>query len=229
MSTEILLRLEGVSKRFASAHGGVLAVQNASGTLQAGEIVALFGRSGSGKSTLLTVAAALEPQTGGQVFVRGVDISTLKRSALETLRRETFGFIFQNFNLLPTLTALENVALALVGIETSARRRGALARAALARVDLVDRCGFLPRHLSGGQQQRVAIARAMVRKPVLIFADEPTANLDAASTETILTHMRNLAHEDGAAFLIATHDDRVRAYADREWRIDDGRLAAAAA
>jgi putative ABC transport system ATP-binding protein len=186
-----------------------------------GEFVSLLGPSGSGKSTLLAILAGLDSPTSGEVTVAGSRLDGLDEEALTRFRRDHLGFIFQSYHLVPTLSALENVALPLeLRGEKGARER---ARALLDEVDLGHRAGHLPRQLSGGEQQRVAIARALAPRPRLIFADEPTGNLDSANGERVFAAL--LALRGRATVVMVSHDERLAARADRVIRLQDGRLA----
>jgi putative ABC transport system ATP-binding protein len=191
--------------------------------IQQGEWVAVTGPSGSGKSTLLGLISGLDTPTSGSVIIDGLDISSLEERALARVRNERIGIVFQSFNLIPTLTALENVEAPLyVSSGKSARQR---ALRALEWVGLSDRLGHRPHQLSGGQQQRVAIARAFVTQPTLLVADEPTGNLDRANGEHIMQLFDRLRQELGITIVVVTHDAEVAARADRELHLVDGRLA----
>jgi len=192
--------------------------------LEAGTLGVLAGPSGSGKTTLLQVAGLLDLPDEGEVLLEGRSVATLPEGERTRLRLNRLGFVFQQFNLIPVLSALENVALPL----ELAGKSGAMAKAEalLDRVGLADRCHHLPNQLSGGQQQRVAIARALVNEPLLVLADEPTAALDHAHGGPLLDLMRELARERGTAFLVASHDPAVIERADQVFRLQDGRLAA---
>jgi putative ABC transport system ATP-binding protein len=215
-----LLSAESLHKSF----GTVAAVKNINLHIKGGEIVAIMGRSGSGKSTAMHLLAGLERPSGGHVFYRGQDIAGLDEDALALWRRENIGLIFQAFHLIPTLSALENVAFPLYpdGVSTAERRQRAAAR--LEMVGLADRTTHRPSHLSGGEQQRVAIARALINNPGLILADEPTGNLDSETGGDILALFHRLRDEAGVSFLIVTHDDEVAAVADRVIRMKDGEI-----
>jgi len=215
-----LLQAEGLRKAF----GTVEAVRDVSLCIAPGESVAVMGRSGSGKSTLLSLLAGLERPTSGRIAYRGRDLSGLDEDALALWRRDNIGLVFQSFHLIPTLSALENVAFPLypAKMTTAERRRRAAER--LAQVGLAERATHRPSRLSGGEQQRVAIARALVNNPGLILADEPTGNLDSATGDEILALFQRLRGETGAALLIITHDEKVAALADRVVRMQDGRL-----
>ena len=215
-----LLQAESLSKSF----GTVTAVNNIDLQIKSGEIVAIMGRSGSGKSTTMHLLAGLEQPSGGHVFYQGQDIASLDEDALALWRRDNIGLVFQAFHLIPTLSALENVAFPLYpdGVGAAERRQRAAAR--LEMVGLGDRATHRPSRLSGGEQQRVAIARALINNPGLILADEPTGNLDSETGAEILALFHRLRDEAGVSFLIVTHDDEVAATADRIIRMKDGEI-----
>jgi len=223
-SAEAVLRLEGVSKVYGVDKAAVAALDDVSLTVGAGEVVAIMGTSGSGKSTLLTIAGGLLAPSSGSVTVSGTQIGTLGRRELSRLRRQRVGFVFQDFNLIPGLTALENVALPLELDGVSGGTARSEARRALAAVDMRGRGRSFPDDLSGGQQQRVAIARAMVGERSLILADEPTGALDSVTGDGVLATLRARA-TDGAAVVLVTHDARHAAWADRIVFLRDGRIA----
>ena len=215
-----LLSAESLCKSF----GAVTAVHDIDLHINKGEIVAIMGRSGSGKSTALHLLAGLEQPSGGHIFFRGQDIAGLDEDGLALWRRENIGLVFQAFHLIPTLSALENVAFPLYpdGVSTAERRQRAAVR--LEMVGLADRATHRPSRLSGGEQQRVAIARALINNPGLILADEPTGNLDSETGRDILALFQRLRDEAGVSFLIVTHDDEVAATADRVIRMKDGEI-----
>jgi putative ABC transport system ATP-binding protein len=225
--SDALLEVRGVVKRFGRDRP-VTALAGVSFDVRRGEIVAVRGPSGSGKTTLLHLIAGLDTPTQGSVRLGDVDVSRSDETARAELRRTRIGLVFQFFNLLPTLTALENVALPLrIG---GMRRREAFAAAAdmLGRVGLAERRDQLPDELSGGEQQRVAIARAMSIGPELLLADEPTGNLDSATAGEVLRLIAELRKSAGCAALIVTHDDDVARVSDRVLTLRDGSLAGAA-
>ncbi|MFU8855508.1 MAG: ABC transporter ATP-binding protein [Deferrisomatales bacterium] len=197
------------------------ALRGTSFAVEAGEVVALYGRSGSGKSTLLHLLAGLDRPTSGRVEVEGRDLSALGEGKRTRLRRSRIGFVFQFFNLLPTLTALENVLLAL---ELAGNPSPGAARGALAAVGLAGKEARFPQELSGGEQQRVAIARAVVKRPPLILADEPTGNLDTRTGDEVLDLLAGHCRDSGATLLMATHSPRTSRVADRVLRMTDGRV-----
>jgi putative ABC transport system ATP-binding protein len=218
-----LAALEDVSLAFASAAGPVAVLRGVSLAIDPGEAVALLGPSGSGKSSLLMVLAGLERPTAGRVVVAGQNLGGLDENALARLRRRHIGIVFQSFHLLPTMTALENVA---IPPELAGRRdAAAAAEAALRRVGLGHRLGHYPGQLSGGEQQRVAIARAFVAGPSLLLADEPTGNLDGATGRAVIDCLFEEHARLGSALLLITHDAELAARCDRRLDLADGRLA----
>ena len=189
-----------------------------------GEFVALMGPSGSGKSTLLHLIAGIDRPTAGECRVAGVEVSSLNETELARWRKEHVGFVFQTFNLIPVLTAFENVELPLLITGLSAKERRKHVEAALDLVGLKDRMHHLPRQLSGGQEQRVAVARAIVPDPKLVLADEPTGNLDAQSATDILELLKTLNTRMGKTVLMVTHDPKAAAYASRSVHLEKGEL-----
>ena len=219
-----LIAVEGLRKMYGTTAQPVVALDGVNLEVTQGEFVAIMGPSGSGKSTLLYLIGGLDRPTEGRVRVGDVDLQTLDDRALSRLRRTTIGFVFQFFNLLPVLTAVENVAMPLVldGVSTvEAHRR---ATTALAQVGLEARSTHRPAELSGGQQQRVALARALVTEPPLILGDEPTGNLDSRAGDEIVELLRQAADEWGRTVVIVTHDPRIAAHADRIVFLKDGRI-----
>jgi putative ABC transport system ATP-binding protein len=222
-----VLLAEGVTKEFREGRGETVAVlRGASLAIERGEVVALEGPSGSGKTTFLSILGCILTPTGGRVVVDGEEIDPRKPGRLPEIRKKSIGFVFQQFNLFPALTAVENVeyALNVKGLKGRAARNEA--ERSLEAVGLADRLRFLPRDLSGGQKQRVAIARALAGGPPIILADEPTANLDSQVGSQVLEMFRDLAKREDRALLIVTHDPKVRAITDRVLQIQDGRVAA---
>ena len=217
--------LIGVGKAFSRGSLIVHALQDVNLSIEAGEFVALEGPSGSGKTTLLQLLGALDRPSSGRVFFEGRDLAQLPDSDLAELRLRSFGFVFQQFNLIPTLTALENVQakLAPAGFSTVGSRQRA--EALLAEVGLSHRATHLPAHLSGGEQQRVAIARALSVEPHVILADEPTGNLDSTTGNEIVEILAGLAAERGTTVIVATHDTGLAGRAQRRLAVRDGRLA----
>jgi putative ABC transport system ATP-binding protein len=219
------VRLEGVSKLYGKGDGAVAALRDVSLALAPGSFTAVMGPSGSGKSTFLHVAAGLDAPTGGAVWLGGRSLAGLSQARLTVLRRERVGFVFQAFNLMPSLTVAQNIALPVrLG-------RGRLDRAwmreVVARTGLSDRLRHRPSELSGGQQQRVAIARALVTRPDVVFADEPTGALDSGTSREVLGLLREIVDTTGQTVAMVTHDPVAAAYADRVIFLADGRLAGA--
>jgi putative ABC transport system ATP-binding protein len=216
------LELRGVSKSYADGEQTVEVLHDLSLTAEAGTVTALLGRSGCGKTTLLNLAGAMDFPTSGEVLIDGRATASLSESDLTALRRTRIGFVFQFFQLLPTLSVLENVELPL--LLAGAPRTSEAARDRLDWVGLAEKSAAFPYQLSGGQMQRVAIARALVSAPELIIADEPTGNLDTASGDQVLSLLREAATRFGATILIATHSAEAAAIADTRVRLRDGRI-----
>lgn len=220
-----LYELRGVTKRYGDGATQVAAVDGIDLTIGRGEFVAIVGPSGSGKTTMLQLLGAIDRPTDGEVLFEGDRIEAMNDGDLAELRRNTLGFIFQQFNLIPTLTARDNVeaALAPTGIATAERRRRA--EELLQRVGLGRRTDHVPSQLSGGEQQRVAIARALSNEPRVLLADEPTGNLDTATGSEVIGLLETLWREHGLTVILVTHDDGIAARAGRVLRMRDGRLA----
>lgn len=223
MGSESILEFRSVSKMFGGSKG-VRAVDDISFRIGRGETLAIMGPSGSGKSTILNLAAGLDTPTSGSVLVGGKDISGLSDRELTRLRRTEIGMIFQTFNLLPTLTAVENVSLPLRLRGISQKESRKRAEELLEIVGLTERKTHLPDELSGGERQRVAIARAIVSNPDLLLADEPTGNLDTASGLMVLETIAQLNEEFGATVVLVTHDRSAATHCARTMTIVDGRL-----
>ena len=221
--TETVLQLVGVSQHYGSGETSVSALSGVDLAVDVGELVAIMGPSGSGKSTLLSIAGGLATPTSGEVVVDGVYLSDQRPREIAALRRRSLGFVFQDFNLIPTLTALENVTLPLELDGFSVRVARRAGKDALASVGLDDKLGTYPDDLSGGQQQRVAIARAVVGGRRLILADEPTGALDSVTGEMVLRMLRTRV-DAGAAGILVTHEARHAAWADRIVFLRDGRI-----
>ncbi len=219
----MLIEARGVTKVYGSGRTAVRAVSGVSFSIDRGELVLLMGPSGSGKTTLLTLISGLLKPTSGEIYIDGVEITKLSQRELARLRLEKIGFIFQHFNLLSALTALENVMVPLLikgeGKEEARARAEELLRA----FGLAERMHHLPEDLSGGEQQRVAVARAVVAKPEIIIADEPTANLDSKKGREVMELIREKV-EQGRCAIIASHDPRVKSFADRVLYMEDGML-----
>jgi putative ABC transport system ATP-binding protein len=219
-----LLQASGLSRVYRLGAATVPAVQDVTLSIGRGEFVALQGPSGSGKTTLLNLFGLLDRPDAGTVSIEGQDGESLSENARSDLRRDRFGFVFQTFNLIPVLSSEENVAYPMViaGVPDPERRERA--RELLRSVGLGDKLAVRPDLLSGGQRQRVAIARSLANRPAIVFADEPTANLDSHTAEEILDLMREINESNGVAFLFATHDPRVVARARRAILLRDGRV-----
>lgn len=220
-----LIQIKNVGKSYMMGETAVTALRGVTLNIVKGGIVALMGPSGSGKSTLLNLIGALDVPTSGTVIVRGTDIATLDRDQQSMFRNATTGFIFQNFNLVPVLTTLENVMLpAQLGRQDLGEPITERGKRLLEKVGLGKQVHQSVNRLSGGQMQRVAIARALMNKPPIILADEPTANLDHATADTVLTVLRDLCESEGATVVVATHDNHVLEYCHRIIRLKDGAL-----
>ncbi len=218
------LQVSNVSKRYGAGETEVIAVNNVSLTVAPGEVVLIMGPSGSGKTTLLLMLGALLKPTTGTITLNGEVISALKENRLPNIRLRHFGFVFQDFNLLAALTAQENVAIVatLAGMKNGAARQKA--STLLGELGLGQRLDFLPEKLSGGEKQRVALARALVNDPMLIFADEPTANLDSKTGHETMRLLQHIAKEQGRSVVIVSHDQRIKDIADRVLWLEDGQF-----
>ena len=221
-----IIRIANVSKRFGDGDTQVRVLHDVSVDIRAGELTYLVGESGSGKTTLISIIAGILNPTAGQVSIFGQDIGQLADDDLVRFRLATIGFIFQQYNLLPTLTAAENASVPLCAAGVPRREAVARARQTLTDIGIGPLADRLPRQLSGGQQQRVAIARALVHDPRLIVCDEPTAALDAASGQRVMEVLRQVALKPGRAVIIVTHDNRIFPLADRILSMEDGRIVA---
>jgi putative ABC transport system ATP-binding protein len=213
-----------VTKLYHKGPSKIEALNNITFTINSGEFLALTGVSGSGKSTLLSLIGGLDLPTTGEIIVDGVDLSELNPDALADYRRRKVGFIFQSFNLIPTLNILENVMLPLVPIKMSAREGKEIAMAVIKEVNLDERTKHLPGELSGGEQQRVTIARALVNNPSIILADEPTGDLDTKTGEKIILLLRKLKYEKNCTVIIATHDPQIADLTERRIVFEDGKI-----
>jgi len=227
--SETLFELRGISKRFRRGDATIHAVDSVDLVIGAGEFVALEGPSGSGKTSLLQLLGALDRPDDGQIFFEGRELQSLGDNALAELRLRAFGFVFQQFNLIPTLSALENVEAALAPTGSSGDALRARASSLLEEVGLPDRMTHLPSHLSGGEQQRVAIARALGNEPRVILADEPTGNLDSKTGADVIDLLAGLAQGRGATVIVATHDASLASRAPRRIAMRDGSLITAVA
>ena len=218
-----MIKATGLTKSYIMGDRQVYALKNADISVNAGEFIAVTGPSGSGKSTFLNIIGCLDIPTSGSYELSGLDTCRMSPAALSALRNSTIGFVFQSFNLLARLTAIENVQLPLVYRGIPAKKRHEMAMEALDAVGLAHRCDHMPAQLSGGQQQRVAIARAISGSPPLLLADEPTGNLDSKVGEAVLSQICKI-HEKGTTVLLITHDPTVAAVAQRQVVIRDGVL-----
>lgn len=218
-----LIEAVEISKTYQSGQEQVMALQKVSLTIEEGDFVALVGPSGSGKSTLLTVLGALNPPTTGKLYIDGIDVYSLPSERQADLRSAYIGFVFQQFHLVPYLTALENVMLPLAILKYSHRRQAEMAKEALEKVGLGAKVNRLPNQLSGGEQERVAIARAIVNQPPIILADEPTGALDTATGQGIMELFRTLNNE-GLTIVMVTHNPETLSYVKRKVLIRDGQI-----
>jgi len=219
-----MVQIRELSKIYAQGEIQVIALDRISLDIAAGEFLALMGPSGSGKSTLLHIIAGVDRPTSGECRVQGLNVTRLNESALADWRNHNVGFIFQTFNLIPVLTAAENVELPLLLTRLGRAQRRRQVATALELVGLADRAKHLPRQLSGGQEQRVAIARALVTDPALIVADEPTGNLDAQSAHEVLGVLQSLRQDAGKTIILVTHDPKAAAFGTRQIHLEKGEL-----
>lgn len=222
----MILQLEHIYKDYNQEKFVVPVLKEVSFSVEEGEYVAIMGPSGSGKSTLMNIIGCLDTPTSGTYFLKGVDISGRSDSEMSKIRNKSIGFVFQNFNLLPKQSAVENVALPLLYSGVPRKERRERAKAALEKVGLEDRLEFKPTQLSGGQKQRVAIARAIVTKPDILLADEPTGALDTASGLQVMELFKQL-NQEGMTVIMITHDPDIAAHAHRVMTIRDGILSSA--
>lgn len=220
---ETLIEVKNLMKIYNPGENEVRALNDVSLQIQKGEFVAIIGQSGSGKSTLMNMLGCLDVPTSGSYFLNGKDVAGLSDDELSEIRNQEIGFIFQGFNLIQNLTALENVELPLIYRNVPAAKRRELSVTSLKKVGLEHRMEHRPAEMSGGQQQRVAIARALAAAPPVILADEPTGNLDSGSSKEIMQILREL-HEEGRTVILITHDNKIAASAKRVIRIMDGKI-----
>ncbi len=222
---ENIVTIRKLSKVYAQGEIQVTALDSISLDIATGEFLTLMGPSGSGKSTLLHIIAGVDRPTSGECLVQGVDVTKLNESQLADWRNHNVGFIFQTFNLIPVLTAQENVELPLLLTRLDRAQRRRQVATALEIVGLADRAKHLPRQLSGGQEQRVAIARALVTDPALIVADEPTGNLDSHSAQEVLGALQSLRKDAGKTIIMVTHDPKAAAFGSRSIHLEKGELS----
>ena len=218
------ISVQGLRKVYRIGSEKVVALDRIDLDIEEGEICCILGTSGSGKSTLLNIMAGLEKPSRGKVFIGGEDITAMSEKNLVMFRREQVGFVFQSYNLMPGLTALDNVAMPLMFRGIDKKKRQSRAKKMLRDVGLKDRMSHRPSQMSGGQQQRVGIARAFVSKPKLVFADEPTGNLDSHTTAEVMELMVKMAREHNETLILVTHDREIASYADRIIHILDGSI-----
>ncbi len=219
-----MLKLENVSKTYTMGESSIEALKDVSMTVNEADFVSIMGPSGSGKSTLLHIMGALDVPTAGRVLLEDKDLSTLKESELTLIRRTLLGFVFQAFNVIPQLTALENVELPLHPQKMPKSDKQKKAEELLEKVGLKERMHHLPRQLSGGEIQRVAVARALVNEPRIVLADEPTGELDTKTSQQLVELMKEMRNETQTAFVIVTHDFTLGKKADRKFELIDGQL-----
>jgi putative ABC transport system ATP-binding protein len=217
------IQAQQIAKQYGKGDAAVTALKGVSFTIDAGEFVAVMGESGSGKSTLLSIVGTLNSPTSGRLTVDDIDVYALGKNERADFRRESIGFVFQNFNLIPYLTLAENVMLPLATIREKRAKKRSMALAALERVGLAQKAGRLPSQISGGEQERVAIARAIVGRPPIILADEPTGNLDSKTGKEIMGIINGL-NSEGMTIIMVTHNPDYAAYAHRVLRVADGML-----
>lgn len=221
---EKVLNLKNISKIYTMGKEEVKALNGVNLQVSRGEFVAILGKSGSGKSTMLNVMAGLAPATEGEIFLMDKPIHQLNETEITNLRKKYIGFIFQSYNLLGSHTALENVMLPLTFANVKSKERIERAKEMLDAVGLYDRMNHMPNQMSGGQQQRVSIARAFVNRPELVFADEPTGNLDTRTSEEVMHLMLGMIEKHNQTFVMVTHDDETSGYANRIVHMKDGKI-----
>jgi len=219
-----VIEVRDVTKQFMKGSETITPLRDANLEIERGEFVSLMGASGTGKSTLLNLIASIDRPTAGTIVVNGTDITHLSRSNLAKWRAANIGYVFQTHNLIPVLTAYENIELPLLLLPLNRAERRKRVEIALGAVDLLDRANHYPRQLSGGQEQRVGIARAIVADPTVVVADEPTGDLDETTSGQILDLLQRLNRELGTTFLMVTHDPDAAAIAGRRLRLEQGRL-----
>ena len=219
-----MIEVKNIRKVYRMGDERIKAVDDVSFEVYDGEFCCLTGTSGSGKSTILNLLAGIEKQTSGEILLRGKSITSMNESQLAKFRQSSLGFVFQSYNLIGTMTALENVELPLVVKSEGVKKRKKAATEMLIKVGLEKRMNHKPSEMSGGQQQRVGIARAFVGKPKIIFADEPTGNLDTRTTAEVMDLIRTMAKENKQTIVMVTHDPTLTKYADKVIRISDGKI-----
>jgi ABC-type lipoprotein export system ATPase subunit len=222
---DVVVRVSNLTKEFQSGEVAVNALENVSLEIKRGEFIGIIGPSGSGKSTLMGLIGGLDTASSGIVEIDGVDISKMNERPLTRIRNEKIGFVFQSFNLIPTLTALENVALPIQFSSSKQYKPTQRAKELLGMLGLGDRLHHRPAQLSGGQQQRVAIARALANNPPLLLGDEPTGNLDTKSSDVVMQALRDVQHEMNTTVVLVTHDMDIASMLDRLITLVDGKIA----
>lgn len=223
-NSENIIEVKNAKKIYRMGKEKIVAVDDVSFTVKKGEFCCLYGASGSGKSTLLNLMAGIEKLSGGQIMIKGHNIHKMSEKGLAKFRQNTLGFVFQSYNLLNSMTALENVELPLVFKHMKKKRRRRMARQMLINVGLGGRQKHKPTEMSGGQQQRVGIARAFVSNPEIVFADEPTGNLDSKTSREVMDIIKNMARANNQTIVMVTHDKELAEYADRIIHILDGKI-----
>jgi putative ABC transport system ATP-binding protein len=226
MENNTIIKTKGLSKVFKMGGQDIRALSNVNLEITKGEFVTIMGPSGSGKTTLLTLIGCLDKPTKGKIYLgrKGIEVSSVPDSSLYKIRRDNLGFIFQSFNLIPSLSAIENVELPMEASEKSGKKRRKRALELLSLVDIADRENHKPSQLSGGEQQRVSIARALANDPDLILADEPTGNLDSETGESIMNILRRLTTDKNRTVIVVTHNSYIAEMANRTLIIRDGKL-----
>lgn len=219
-----VIKVENVTKVYRIGEQELIVLNGISVSIEKGEFVCIMGPSGSGKSTFMNIIGCLDTPTSGKYYLEEIDVSTMDVNQLAEIRNKKIGFVFQQFNLLPRATALENVELPLIYAGVPAKERKEKALETLSRVGLKERANHYPRQLSGGQQQRVAIARALVNNPSIILADEPTGNLDSKASIEIMEIFKRLNEEQGLTTIIVTHEPDIAAFGKRQIRFLDGKI-----
>lgn len=222
--SENIIEVKNAKKIYRMGKERICAIDDVSFTIKRGEFCCLYGSSGSGKSTLLNLMAGIEKLTSGQVIMKGKNVHKMGEKGLAKFRQNSLGFVFQSYNLLNTMTALENVELPLIFKRVTAKRRKKLAKDMLVKVGLGPRLRHKPKEMSGGQQQRVGIARAFVGSPEIVFADEPTGNLDSKTSKEVMDLIKSMAKTNHQTIVMVTHDRKLAEYADRIIHILDGKI-----
>lgn len=218
------IQLQNITKRYHKGGDTITPLDSVSLDIQQGEFISLMGASGTGKSTLLNLIASIDQPDSGRIVIEGVDIVQLSRGQQARWRASNLGYIFQTHNLVPVLTAYENIELPLLLLPMSGRERRQRVETALRAVDLLERANHYPRQMSGGQEQRVGIARAIVAHPKIVVADEPTGDLDTKTSEQILDLLQRLNQQLQVTLLMVTHDPHAASFADRHFQLEDGKL-----